>query len=137
MKRTPLKRNAMKRKPRKERTVKVDGVRVSIEEPEYLAWLRTQNCFACMQLRRKRGASVGIPQIGGSEAAHVGKGSMGKKCPDREAIPLCFWHHREGPTSEHKLTGNNGQEFWDYWGEDRYEVMAEYRRQYEEHIREI
>lgn len=125
MTRTPLKRTPMKRKPRKERTVKVDGVRVSIEEPEYLAWLRTQKCHCCSISGYSR-------PLGGIEAAHVGKGSAGKKCPDREAIALCGWHHRLSPYSEHRLTGNGGKDFWDYWGADRDEVVAAYRARWEQ-----
>jgi hypothetical protein len=59
-------------------------------DPKYLAWIRTQpcavqNCRACFV-----------------EAAHTGDRGLTQKASDREAIPLCHFHHRSAPTAYHK-----------------------------------
>lgn len=61
------------------------------------------------------------------EAAHVGLRGLGIRCPDRQAIPLCMWHHTMGPESHHVL----GRKFWDRWELDRWELIAEFNERYE------
>jgi hypothetical protein len=62
-----------------------------------------------------------------SEAAHVGDRGLSQKCPDRQAIPLCKWHHTEGPESHHRL----GKQFWATWGIDRDALLAQLQERYE------
>jgi hypothetical protein len=64
---------------------------------------------------------------GATEAAYVGKRGLSQKCPDREAIPLCKWHHTEGPESPHRL----GKRFWSVWGIDRDELVRQLQERYE------
>lgn len=80
----------------------------------YLIWIRKQPCAIC-------GVSRGV------EAAHVGLRGLGKKCPDRQVIPLCYLHHRMGPKAHHVLQ----KKFWGFWKLDRYELIAKYNRNYE------
>src|SRR6267154_5182190 len=101
--RTPLKRSALKRKPTKKRKG---------QDEAYLTWIRTQRCRICADWQ--------------TEACHVGVRGRGQKCPDREAIPLCAFHHRHattpggGPWSHHSL----GKKFWVTHGLDREEVIS-------------
>jgi hypothetical protein len=63
------------------------------EWPEYLEWLRTQPCARC-------------GKTAPSEPSHhpaEGHGSMGMKCPDVRAIPLCARCHRTGPLAHHRI----------------------------------
>lgn len=59
-----------------------------IRDLVYLAWMiRTQPC-----------AARGVGACGGgwvTEADHVGRRPLGRKCSDRETIPLCSAHHRD------------------------------------------
>jgi hypothetical protein len=52
---------------------------------------------------------------------------MSQKCSDRETIPLCAKHHREGPESHHKL----GKKFWEYHGLDRDALIKQLNEEYE------
>jgi len=73
-----------------------------------------------------------------TESAHVGDRGKSQMCPDWEAIPLCGptdpsdgpveGHHREGPTSQHKL----GKKFWEYWQIDRDTLIAVLNSKYEQ-----
>jgi hypothetical protein len=76
----------------------------------YLAWLRTKPCCVC-------GAT------GTTEAAHIRlnffAGAM--KPHDRNAVPLCSWHHRESPYAEHAL---GAAEFWKRHGLDPFAIAA-------------
>ena len=80
----------------------------------YLAWLRKLPCIVCGKQRFV-------------EAAHVGERGLGQKCPDRQALPLCSWHHRMGPESQHVL----GRNFFQKHGLNRFNLIAEYNRKYE------
>ena len=125
IKRTPLKRKP--RKPRKE----------GMDDPEYLAWLRTWPCWICLRkhlaaegfpffraidLRYRRDMAVaGVANIcGPTEAAHVGVRGLGRRCSDREAMPLGHNHHQHSPESHHVL----GKNFWKHHGLDRDTVLA-------------
>ena len=113
------------------------------KDQAYLAWLHTLPCVCC-ELLRMRLMEAGLAeadskvQTAPTEAAHVGERGMSQMCPDREAIPLCgvttymdgpaSGHHREGPTSGHKLQ----TKFWSYWGLDRNTLVETLNAKYEE-----
>ena len=61
-----------------------------VRDPKYLAWIRTLPCVICA-IRRH------------IEAAHTGPHGLGRKSPDRSAVPLCARHHRTGDDSYHSL----------------------------------
>ena len=91
-------------------------------DPQYLSWIRTLPCVVCSQWGFKiRG------YLGTIEAAHVGQRGLSQKCPDRETLPLCVFHHRLGPNAVHVL----GRNFWTRWKLDRYELIAEFNRRYD------
>lgn len=53
---------------------------------------------------------------------------MGQKCSDRQTLPLCgLEHHREGPSSHHKL----GKLFFTRHGIDRDSLIETLNQQYE------
>lgn len=92
------------------------------QDPGYRAWIRTLPCCICQQW----GFLIkGYP--GTVECAHVGARGLGQKCPDRETLPLCVWHHRTGPQAVHVL----GRNFWNYWKLNRYELIEAYNRMFE------
>lgn len=88
------------------------------KDPEYLAFLHTLPCVVCEKM--------GVKQTYRTEAAHVGDRGMSQKCPDKEAIPLCLVHHREGPQSQHVL----GKLFWDFHGIDRDGLILSLKQRY-------
>ncbi len=100
------------------------------KDPAYLIFVRSLSCVCCdkcstielMKLEHDHGNTVCL-----TEAAHTGKRGLSQKAPDREAIPLCKWHHTEGPESHHRL----GKAFWNKWGIDRDELIAELQSRYE------
>ncbi len=100
----------------------------------YLAWLHTLPCVICESLRLamvEAGFHDAVsPQFGRTEAAHVGARGLSQKCPDREAIPLCRNHHREGAVSIHKLQ----RLFWGYWELDRDVLIETLNAKYEEEL---
>ena len=72
-------------------------------------------------------------ECGPTEAAHVGVKGTGKRCPDREAMPLGRGHHRDPldggrPDSHHAGT----KTFWTKHGLDRNEVFTLLHRLYTE-----
>lgn len=87
----------------------------------YLTWLRTQPCLAC--------ASLGN-QMTPTEAAHTGVRGLSQKGPDREAIPLCSYHHRLGSVSHHRL----GKRFWDHHGIDRERMISNLNEKFQEEV---
>lgn len=102
---------------------RVKGTRPE-RDSDYLNWLRTQSCAIseCESPTRFRFEDV-------VEAAHVGAiRGLGQKCSDREAIPLCAYHHRIGAVSQHSLQ----KEFWLYWQMDREETIEMYNQLYEQ-----
>lgn len=94
------------------------------KDPAYLKWIREQPCAV-------PGCAVASPTIYAREAAHVGMRGMSQKCADREAIPLCAWHHRLGPQSHHRA----GKRFWSLHSIDREELIAYYNNRFEEEKR--
>ena len=95
------------------------------DDPEYRAWIRTQQCLACYANQ--------LTQTCPTECAHVGQRGLGQKCSDRETIPLCsVVHHRLGKTSHHVLGknffkyhfGQQGEaQTWINYYNNRYEAM--------------
>lgn len=115
---------------------KLKGTRPA-RDAEYLAWLRTQSCAIaeCTSWGDQRAGFARIPPVTESldrsviEAAHVGAiRGLGQKCSDREAIPLCAYHHRTGPIAHHVL----GKEFWPYWKMNREETIEMYNQLFEQ-----
>ena len=92
-----------------------------IDEP-YKAWIRTLDCIVCQVWKLRIQGYYGF-----LEAAHVGERGLGQKCPDRQTLPICVWHHRLGPQSAHAL----GKRFWSYWRLSRPELIAEHNRKFE------
>lgn len=52
---------------------------------------------------------------------------MGQKASDWSALPLCWWDHREGPHSNHKL----GKRWAAFHGLDLDAVRARYRAEFD------
>lgn len=93
------------------------------KDPEYLRWLRSQPCAieTCSSQYHFRPQDM-------IEAAHIGEiRGLRQKCSDREAIPLCVDHHRNGPVSHHVL----GKTFFLYWSFNRKELINKYNERYE------
>ena len=136
LKRSPIKRTALKRKPRKKRAG---------DDPDFKAWLAQWPCFICLLLDCTNAGSgatvfnaiVGSPEMrrlasrrlsrvsGETQVAHIGLRGIGQKCPDRQAMPLCAIHHLHqtaggGPDSHHTI----GRAFWSRHGIDRDNVIA-------------
>ncbi len=110
-----------------------------VPDQSYFAYVRSFPCVICWLLEWRRDGKPenniealfvlrsqfdAPPQASPTEAAHVGDGSTGVKCDDRDVAPLCgLEHHREGKLSQHKLRKG----FWAYWGIDREKLIAELR----------
>lgn len=73
---------------------------VHAKNPKFLAWIRTQRCWMCMQVASR--------QQGPTEAAHMESRRYGDEA---NAIPACAFHHREGPNSLHRL-GKRWETVW-------------------------
>lgn len=105
-------------------------------DPGYLNFIRSLPCVVCFPvLWRIDPALDGISdrqKIQGSptEAAHVGDRGMSQKSDDRETIPLCMNHHREGQDAHHKL----GKWFWVHHDIDKAKLIKELRERYEKHV---
>src|SRR6266404_1255448 len=61
---------------------------------EYMGWIKTLPCAVC---GRQASEYFAI------EAAHCGPRVLSQKTDDRNCIPLCVQHHRDGPDSAHVL----------------------------------
>ena len=85
----------------------------------YKAFIRSLPCLICGMLRCR--------QTTKTEAAHVGQRGLAQKCSDRETIPLCALHHREGEHAHHRM----GKKFWIHWNLERSEVILRYQRMFE------
>ncbi len=71
-----------------------------VQDPAYLAWIRTQPCAVSRCHARY------------IEAAHTGPRGLSTKADDRQAIPLCPEHHQHGKHSLHKLGRRLFEGFW-------------------------
>lgn len=85
-----------------------------VVDDAYRKFVRTQPCACC-------GTRAYV------EAAHVGVRGLGSKCSDRECLPLCRWHHTEGPECHHHL----GRNFFAFWKLDRYQLIEKLNAVYE------
>lgn len=103
---------------------KVKAIRPG-KDPAYLAWLHTLPCAVpnCSTHDARSFFSESLV-----EAAHVGDRGLRQKCSDREAIPLCGYHHRIGQASHHCA----GKNFWRIWKLDRDALIAHYNALYEQ-----
>lgn len=106
-----LKRSPLKRRPRKKRPT---------DDPTYLAWIRSLPCII-------PNCSFVGKLFYHIEAHHAGDHGLGQKAPDRTAIPLCNFHHREGRSSAHEL----GKFFWQFHRLDRAVITSKLNNQYE------
>lgn len=100
-------------------------------DKEYLAFVRSLPCIVCILPWKLDGSGIAYSNVQKSitEAAHTGSHGIGQKSSDRDALPLCaIEHHREGPTSYHKL----GTKFFAYHGLDRKKLVADLQRQFGE-----
>ena len=100
--------------------------RVHQEDPEFLAWLRTQPCWICSTraplIPRDAIEAVGSAILYGLvEAAHVESRRYGDV---ENAIPLCRLHHRDGKWSWHRLGGR--RRFDAHWKVDTVDLAHEY-----------
>lgn len=93
-------------------------------DPDYLEFIRSLPCWLCELLMAN---GLLDKQSSVTEAAHVGNRGLSQKCPDREAIPLCAEHHREGHQAAHIL----GKNFWAHWGLVRDVLIEELNAVYE------
>jgi hypothetical protein len=95
-------------------------------EPDeaYKKWLRKLPCVVCARLEISKAQFV----FSHIEAAHVGARGLGQKCPDRQCVPLCIWHHTAGPHCYHR----SAKTFWSHWKLDRFELIEGFNARYEE-----
>lgn len=89
------------------------------KDPAYRAFIAAQPCFICRLFKQYQQTRT--------EIAHVGERGLSQKCPDRETLPACAWHHRLGPESLHRL----GVKFWQRWGLDKAKLLAEYQYRFQ------
>jgi len=89
------------------------------KDPAYIEWLHNFPCVVCV--------SLNVPQTSPTEAAHCGPRGLSQKCPDREALPICREHHREGQFCQHAL----GRFFFQHFDLDRDALIAGYQAKYE------
>ena len=81
------------------------------KSPEYLAWLHTLPCIVCILPWKlnQSGVSYSNVQKTKTEAAHLGAHGISQKAPDRQAVPMCRFHHQTGPESLHNI---GPKRFW-------------------------
>lgn len=94
------------------------------EDPEYLAFIRTQPCIICGRTHC----------VAAHHQPEKGQGTMGGKCSDYRTIPLC-----EGIDGHHRGNGTKAQpgsfhamswSFWDRYGVDVEAVILRYNMVY-------
>lgn len=110
MKRSPIKRK--RSKPRRGRVV----------DRSYREFIASLPCCVCEKWGTKQDART--------EAAHVGVRGIGQKCSDRDTLPICGRHHRNGRFSHHVM----GKGFWEFWGIVIEDEIAKYNRRYEQEM---
>ena len=106
------------------------------KDPAYLEWLHSLPCLVCWLIGVAGRDVSNFPddgmgcraQMTPTEAAHTGPHGMSQKSDDRTAIPLCEWHHREGPESIHKL----GVKFWQYHAISRQSLLDRLHEMFED-----
>ena len=117
MKRTPLKRTAMRRGPSKRPGKYARRVR----DFDFMLWVKTQQCLLA-------GNYEAGPCSGVVEADHAGLRGIGQKAPDDTCIPLCSGHHLD----RHACTGffRGREKAWkrDWRAEAITKTQAEFNR---------
>ena len=63
----------------------------------YLAWIRTLRCAVCLR------PPSDYFRIEAAHTSILGPRGLGQRSSDFSAIPLCYWHHRGGQDSYHRL----------------------------------
>ncbi len=105
------------------------------KDPKYRVWIRSLPCLICFIESWKRNAywtiwPTAIPAmqrgLGRTEHAHVGDRGLSQKCDDRESLPLCRWHHTQGPESAHRA----GKRFYEIWGIEKEATVKAFQAQY-------
>lgn len=121
-----------RRKPRRRPVV--------VSDPSYRDWIRTLPCRICyLEIYAIMGMDDIIVfalgdlsrfrrQKSRTECAHVGDRGSGQRCPDRETLPLCVGHHREGKEAHHGPLGRN---WWTHHGLERAAVIRQLNEAYE------
>ncbi|HVP49875.1 MAG TPA: hypothetical protein VMT56_01500 [Candidatus Bathyarchaeia archaeon] len=94
------------------------------KDAAYLKWIRKQRCIVCETFTEP----LDKPGMGVIEAAHTGIRGLSQKAPDRQAVPLCRFHHTISPLSYHPYF----KWFWSYWELDRDKIIRELNERYEE-----
>jgi hypothetical protein len=112
------------------------------KDPAYREWIRNLPCFCCFIIAWKDWLTGGelvfvslmaeqlfMRQQSPTEHAHVGDDKCAsQKGSDRLALPLCTWHHTEGPESHHR---NPRGKFFALWGFNRDEAVKKLQEEYE------
>jgi len=88
-------------------------------DADYLSFVRSRGCLICGRT---------------SEAHHQavrGHGSVGTKCSDYRALPLCHDHHCGGGTAEQPGSVHSmGRGFWGRYGVDPDVAVAQLNQDY-------
>ena len=99
------------------------------KDAAYLEWIRKQRCIVCETLEQPAyWSEVRWSGARTIEAAHTGTRGLSQKAPDRQAVPLCRFHHTISPLSYHRYF----KKFWSYWKLDRDKIIRELNERYEE-----
>ena len=61
---------------------------------QYMDFVSQLPCLACSRF--------GLRQLSRTEVAHVGPHGLGAKSSNINTIPLCTYHHTEGPDAYHR-----------------------------------
>ena len=91
-------------------------------DPAYLVWLHGFEC--CVPGCASKNLHLWADEAAsGIEAAHLGPRGLSTKVPDRQAVPMCRFHHKElhkiGPTR-----------FWGPTGTSPEEVIADFNKRF-------
>ena len=118
-----MKRSYIKRKPRRPKPG---------DDPKYLKWIREQPCVVCTRSKAEMGPrewDASGPWRGCIDPAHFGRRYTALKPPDKQALPVCRWHHRYAANSHHGLGSDDL--FERAHGINIGELIAEHRARYE------
>ena len=63
------------------------------------------------------------------DAAHLGAHGLSQKAPDRQAVPMCRFHHQTGAQALHKI---GPKKFWKLHGLDPEEIIAKLNARYDQ-----
>ena len=82
-------------------------------ESDHIAKVVEMGCIICVNL--ELGETPAVPH-------HIGNGSMGMKATNYQVIPLCPYHHNQGPIGEAVHSGR--ESFEDNFGSEQ-ELLAQ------------